>query len=59
MEAIEKAAGVQGGDKIAPPPPTANGMPLTDPVRAAIDVAIQQMLRRAQQLASIRISDRA
>ncbi len=59
MEAIEKAAGVQGGDKIASPPPTAKGMQLTDPVRAAIDDAIQQMLRRAQQLASIRSSDRA
>jgi hypothetical protein len=59
MEAIENAAGAQGGDKTAPPPPTAKGMPLTDPVRAAIDDAIQQMLRRAQQLASIRSSDRA
>jgi hypothetical protein len=56
MEAIEKAAGVQAGKYIATPPPTAKGIRLTDPVRAAIDEAIQQMRRRSQELASIRSS---
>lgn len=56
MEAIENAAGVQAGKYIATPPPTAKGMRLNDPVRAAIDEAIQQMRRRSQELASIRSS---
>ena len=56
MDAIENAAGVQAGKNIAIPLSAANRMKLSDRVRTSIDDAIEQMLKRSQELASIRSS---